>query len=62
VVDGLTMEVKSQWTTLGLKQFGPLQKYKDKKRLTSQLRLNFSEEQPGTPFVTTKGKEEFCVN
>jgi hypothetical protein len=38
-------------------KFGPLEK-KDKKQLTSQLRLNFSE-QPGTPFVTTKGRKKF---
>jgi hypothetical protein len=38
-------------------KFGPLEK-KDKERLTA-IEMNFSEEQPGTPFFTTKGMNKF---
>jgi len=31
---------------------------KDKERLTS-IEMNFSEEQPGTPFLATKGTKKF---
>jgi hypothetical protein len=38
-------------------KFGPLEK-KDKERLTS-IEMNFSEQQPGTPFLATKGMKKF---
>jgi hypothetical protein len=38
-------------------KFGHLEKRIKKER--HQLRLNFSEEQPGTPFLNTKGMKEF---
>jgi hypothetical protein len=38
-------------------KFGPLEKRIKNDR--NQLRLNFSEEESGTPFLTTKGMKKF---